>query len=69
MRDWGLDLGGARNAALRELVMHLTPAALVKQLGYSPQVISKHAAESAARMANYLSLKRQQMQAILNANH
>jgi hypothetical protein len=63
LRNWGLDLGGARNAALRQLAMQLTPAALVKQLGYSPQIISKHAHESAAPQANYPSLKRTQLEA------
>ncbi|NQX10313.1 site-specific recombinase [Microbacteriaceae bacterium VKM Ac-2855] len=62
LRGWGVDLGAARNAALRELVMQLTPAALVKQLGYSPQVISKHATDSAAPQANYPSLKQDQLE-------
>ena len=60
LRSWGLDIQGARNAALRDLVMQLSPAALVKQLGYSPQVIAKHSADAGADMANYPTLKSKQ---------
>lgn len=53
LRALGIDLGGARNSALRGLVQELPPPLVANALGYSHQVIHKHAADAAVPMAGY----------------
>lgn len=44
LRDRGIDLLGARNAALRQLVLDMPPALAAAALGYSPETAEYHAA-------------------------
>lgn len=53
LRALGIDLGGARNAALRSLIEELPPTLVANALGYSYQVIHKHAADAGVPMAGY----------------
>lgn len=53
LRILGINLGGARNTALRSLVQDLPPTLVANALGYSHQVIHKHAADAATTMAGY----------------
>jgi hypothetical protein len=53
LRALGIDLGGARNTALRGLVQELPPTLVANALGYSCQVIHKHAADAGVPMAGY----------------
>lgn len=53
LRALGIDLGGARNTALRSLVQELPPTLVANALGYSYQVIHKHAADAGVPMAGY----------------
>lgn len=53
LRALGIDLGGARNTALRDLVQELPPTLVANALGYSYQVILKHAAEAGAPLAGH----------------
>jgi len=57
LRNWGIDLSGVRNTALRDLARELDPTALADSLGYSSQTIYKHAAAAAALMSDYAELK------------
>ena len=56
LRTIGIDLAGARNATLRDLVAELPPTLVARALGYSPQVIHLHAADAAVPMASYASM-------------
>jgi hypothetical protein len=53
LRALGIDLGGARNTALRGLVQELPPTLVANALGYSYQVIHKHAADAGVPLAGY----------------
>ena len=53
LRALGIDLGGARNTALRSLIQELPPTLVANALGYSYQVIHKHAADAGVPMAGY----------------
>jgi hypothetical protein len=53
IRALGIELGGARNTALRVLVQELPPTLVANALGYSYQVIHKHAADAGTPMAGY----------------
>lgn len=53
LRALGINLGGARNTALRSLVEELPPTLVANALGYSYQVIHKHAADAGLPMAGY----------------
>jgi hypothetical protein len=53
LRALGIDLGGAKNTALRSLVQELPPTLVANALGYSYQVIHKHAADAGTPMAGY----------------
>jgi hypothetical protein len=53
LRALGIHLGGARNTALRGLVQELPPTLVANALGYSYQVIHKHAADAGVPMAGY----------------
>jgi hypothetical protein len=46
LRDSGIHLLGARNAALRELVLEMPPPIVADALGYSAQVTEKHAEDA-----------------------
>ena len=56
LRALGIDLGGARNIALRGLVQELPPTLVANALGYSYQVIHKHAGDAGVPMAGYAEL-------------
>jgi hypothetical protein len=51
LRTLGIDLLGARNAALRDLVRKLPAPIVATQLGYSHQVTQRHAALAAEPMS------------------
>lgn len=57
LRDSGIDLLGARNAALRQLVRQVPAPIVADQLGYSPQVTHKHAALAAEPMSRYSAIR------------
>ncbi len=58
LRSLGIDLLGARNATLRELVQQAPAPIVASQLGYSTQVTIKHAAASAQPDQRYASSAR-----------
>jgi hypothetical protein len=53
LRDLGIDIKAARNAALHDLTKEIDPASLADVLGYSAQVMNIHAARAAVPMATY----------------
>lgn len=55
LRAAGIDVAGARNTTLRDLVAELPPTLVAKALGYSVQVIHLHAADAAIPMAGYVN--------------
>lgn len=57
IRSLGIDLRGGRNRALGDLVATVPPAIVADALGYSQQVVHKHAAEGAAQWARYAALR------------
>lgn len=57
LRNLGVDLLGARNAALRDLVQRVPAPIVATQLGYSPQVTQRHADHAAQPMSRYAALK------------
>lgn len=56
LRADGIDVAGARNTTLRDLVTELPPTLVAQTLGYSTQVIHLHAADAAVPMAGYVAL-------------
>jgi hypothetical protein len=53
LRDLGVDLLGARNRAIGELVLECPPSLVAEALGYSPSVAFLHADKSAEPWARY----------------
>ncbi|RIJ69979.1 hypothetical protein D1871_20330 [Nakamurella silvestris] len=53
LRAMGINLRGARNSALRQLVLDMPAAIVAHTLGYSDQVIEKHAKHSGTVFAGY----------------
>ena len=53
LRDLGIDIKAARNAALHDLTKEIDAASLGDLLGYSLQVMNIHAARAAVPMATY----------------
>ncbi|MBG6185599.1 hypothetical protein IWX65_003580 [Arthrobacter sp. CAN_A214] len=53
LRTLGINPSGARNTALRGLVQELPPTLIANALGYSYQVIHKHATDAGTTMASY----------------
>lgn len=53
LRDLGIDLLGARNRALGELVLDCPPSLVAQTLGYSPAVAFLHAGKTAQTWARY----------------
>ncbi|MCO6004137.1 hypothetical protein NE236_04020 [Actinoallomurus purpureus] len=53
IRDMGIELQAARNAALRELVREIPAPIAARMLGYSDQVTHKHAEAAAVPWAAY----------------
>lgn len=53
LRDLGVNLLGARNRALGELVLECPPSLVAEALDYSPQVAFLHAAKAAEPWARY----------------
>jgi hypothetical protein len=58
LRDSGIHLLGARNAALRELVLEMPPPIVASALGYSAQVTEKHAEDAGRTWVTYASYRR-----------
>lgn len=58
LRDLGIDIAATRNSTLRDLVQQLPPTLLANTLGYSNQVVHKHAAAAGVPMSNYVQLKK-----------
>jgi hypothetical protein len=57
LRGRGIDLLGARNAALRQLVLDMPPALAAAALGYSPETAEHHAAAAGQPWAHYAALR------------
>jgi hypothetical protein len=55
LRKLGINLLGARNAALRGLVTEIPAPLVAEMLGYSYQVTQKHAAETATSWSRYIA--------------
>jgi hypothetical protein len=53
LRDLGVNLLGARNRAIGELVLECPPSLVAEALGYSPQVAFLHADRAAEPWARY----------------
>lgn len=53
LRNQGINILGARNAALRQLTLDMPPAIAAASLGYSHQVAERHAAAAGATWAAY----------------
>jgi hypothetical protein len=56
LRGLGIDLRGARNTALKELVQQVPPPIVASQLGYHPAVTQRHAERAAQPDAHYAAL-------------
>ncbi len=54
LRELGIDLLGARNTALRELVTQVPPPVVAEMLGYSDQVVHRHAELAAQPWDRYV---------------
>ncbi|OMH24963.1 hypothetical protein BKD30_06985 [Tersicoccus phoenicis] len=59
LRSLGIQLTGARNRALDDLVTQMPAPLVADALGYSYQAVFKHAASAGENWARYASLKRQ----------
>jgi hypothetical protein len=57
LRGRGIDLLGARNAALRQLVLDMPPALAAPALGYSPETAGHHATAAGQPWAYYAALR------------
>jgi hypothetical protein len=57
LRTLGIDVLGSRNAALRDLVRQVPAPIVATQLGYSHQIIQRHAELAAQPMSKYAALK------------
>ena len=53
LRDLGVNLLGARNRAIGELVLEVPPSLVAEALGYSNQVAFLHASKAAEPWARY----------------
>jgi hypothetical protein len=53
LRRLGIDLLGARNSSLRDLVRQVPPPIVAAQLGYSNQIVFRHAALAAEPLGRY----------------
>lgn len=60
LREVGIDLKGAKNATLQELVLLMPPAIAADALGYSYQVMDIHEQRAGARWKAYSELVRSQ---------
>jgi hypothetical protein len=58
LRDSGIHLLGARNAALRSLVLSMPPALVAEALGYDPKIAEKHGNDAGATWVIYASYGR-----------
>lgn len=58
LRETGINLLGARNAALRGLIAEVPAPLVAEMLGYSYQVTQKHATAAAQPMSRYVALNR-----------
>lgn len=53
LRDFGIDIRGSRNGALRQFVLDMPPALVAASLGYSPKTIENHAERSGQGWTSY----------------
>ena len=56
LRSNGIDLRGARNSAMRELVQKVPPAIVASQFGYRPQTAERHALGAGTTWSSYPNL-------------
>jgi hypothetical protein len=56
LQNLGIDLRGARNTALKELVQRVPAPIAATQLGYRPGVTQRHAEDAGAPLSRYASL-------------
>jgi hypothetical protein len=56
LRGLGIDLRGARNTALKQLVQQVPPPIVASQLGYHPAITQRHAEQAAQPDAHYAAL-------------
>ena len=63
LRGLGIDLLGARNTALQNLVVQVPPPLVAELLGYSYNVTQRHAEIAAQPWARYVTSPRQPAQA------
>lgn len=56
LRSLGIDLRGARNAAIKALVQRVPPPIVASQLGHGPNVTQRHAEHAAAPDSRYAAL-------------
>lgn len=57
LRKIGIDLQGARNGALRELVLEIPPAVVAKTFDYSARTAKRHAPAAGAPWSSYPALR------------
>lgn len=57
LRKIGVDLRGARNGALRQLVLGIPPAIVAKIFGYGTGTAERHAQAAGATWSSYPSLR------------
>ena len=57
-RELGIDLLGARNTAIRELVTQVPAPVVAEMLGYSDQVTQRHADLASEPWGRYVSAPR-----------
>lgn len=56
LRDAGINLRGAKNAALQELVQRIPPAIAAETMGYSSQAMEIHQQRAGAKWMVYPAL-------------
>ena len=57
LRGLGVDLRGAKNTTMQELVLQMPPALVAEALGYSYQVMDIHESNAGGRWKNYPTLR------------
>lgn len=57
LRNQGINILGARNAALRQLTLDMPPAIAAASLGYSHQVAERHAAAAGRTWSQYSAVR------------
>lgn len=57
LREQGINLYGARNSAMRELIRAIPPAIVATQFGYDPQPTERHALTNGTTWSSYPALR------------